>query len=132
MGSEEQDEDFEERVAYTFSVIDTRKTGSISYMQFLGWWKKQAKAAGDGGISDEVLRSSQEAFTEYDTNKNGGIELDEIGALLKALDLLKYMPEDVRQQRAISDSTHPLPIPLLKPCGSRAWFPARIGAGPRA
>ena len=51
--------------------------------------KKQAKAAGDGGISDEVLRTSQEAFTEYDINKNGGIEVDEIGALLKALDLLK-------------------------------------------
>ena len=95
-----EDEDFEERVAYTFAMIDTNKTGSISYMQFLGWWKRQAKAAGDGGISDEVLRTSQEAFTEYDINKNGGIEVDEIGALLKALDLLKYVPEEVRTDTA--------------------------------
>eukprot|EP01052_Picozoa_sp_SAG31_P076048 SAG31_NODE_35301_length_324_cov_1.133333_1_plen_78_part_10 len=76
----ENEEDFEERVAYTFAMIDTKKTGSISYMQFLGWWKRQAKEAGDGSISDEVLRSSQEAFTEYDINQNGGIEVDEIGA----------------------------------------------------
>eukprot|EP01052_Picozoa_sp_SAG31_P034029 SAG31_NODE_3918_length_3751_cov_31.273001_2_plen_107_part_00 len=96
---EEDDADFEERVAYTFAMIDTNKSGSISYMQFLGWWKKQAKAAGDGGISDEILRSSQEAFTDYDKNKNGGIEVDEIGALLRALDLLKYVPEEVGAPR---------------------------------
>ena len=89
------DEDMEERVAFAFNQMDKNKSGSISYMQFLSWWKKQSKEAGDGAISDEVLRSSQEAFTEYDTNKNGGIELDEVYGLLTGLDLLKYVPEEV-------------------------------------
>ena len=63
------------------------------------WWcartKLRAKAAGGAelakAVSDETLRSSQLAFTEHDTNKNGTIELGELAALLRALDLLRFV-----------------------------------------
>jgi hypothetical protein len=34
---------------------------------------------------------SQVAFTDHDTNKNGTIELDELAALLRALDLTRFI-----------------------------------------
>ena len=94
------DPDFQERVAYVFKVMDRDSSGSVSYIQFLHWWKDQAKAAGEGHISEDVLNASRGAFTEYDINQNGSIEVDEVGALLAALDLLKYIPEEVRTHSA--------------------------------
>ena len=47
-----------------FAEIDTDETGSISYWQFLSWWKKQDQAAGIK-VSDEQYNSSREIFLDY-------------------------------------------------------------------
>eukprot|EP01047_Picozoa_sp_COSAG01_P007466 COSAG01_NODE_285_length_19434_cov_131.491777_2_plen_188_part_00 len=60
----------------------------------LSWWKKQAKDAGDGGVSDETLQSSREAFGKH-ASDNGVLSKDSLANLLRELDLLKYVPEDV-------------------------------------
>ena len=39
-----------------------------------------------------MLKNSQEKFQEYDTNKNGSIDRDELAGLIRALDLMKYVP----------------------------------------
>lgn len=87
----EEGEAFGLRLARTFSMMDKHGSGHVSYVQFLSWWKARAKEAGEGGVSDETLRSSQLAFTEHDPHKNGTIELDELAALLRALDLLRFV-----------------------------------------
>eukprot|EP01049_Picozoa_sp_SAG25_P013036 SAG25_NODE_1912_length_2151_cov_1.919551_1_plen_135_part_10 len=42
----ESDDEFERRLAITFSLMDKHGTGHVSYVQFLSWWKLQAAAAG--------------------------------------------------------------------------------------
>lgn len=86
---------YAERLAYAFAVMDKHGHGHVSFIQFLSWWKARSAEAGEGRISDETLKSSQVAFREYDTNENGTIELEELDALLRALDLVRFVPESL-------------------------------------
>ena len=57
-------------------------------MLCLSWWKRKNKSAGNGiKITDEVLNTTREKFTEFDSNDNGAIDRDELAGLLKALHL---------------------------------------------
>ena len=90
----EDDEDFQERVDFVYNLMDKNKTG-VSYMLFLSWCKAQAKEAGDEGFSTETLNSANQAFGKYGDD-NGVLPKENLAILLKELDLLKYVPEDVR------------------------------------
>ena len=59
------------------------------------WWKKKDKEIhhGQSTISDEVLRDTQQKFNAYDANGNGTIDRDELAGLLRALDLVKFVPD---------------------------------------
>ena len=57
------------------------------------WWKTQAKEAGDGGISDETLQTSRDAFASH-ADEGGSLRRNGLADLLRELDLLKYVPED--------------------------------------
>lgn len=96
-GATEAEDDYAERLAYTFTLMDKHGHGHVSFVQFLSWWKARSAEAGEGRISDETLKSSQVAFREYDTNENGTIELEELDALLRALDLIRFVPEALPQ-----------------------------------
>lgn len=90
---EEGEDDYALRLAYTFALMDKHGHGHVSYIQFLSWWKAQAKKDGESKLSDETLETSRTAFQEYDSNQNGTIEFEELDALLKALDLLRFLAE---------------------------------------
>lgn len=92
------DDDFEERVAYTFAQMDSKKIGAINYMQLRKWISAQMKndAELDGkGISDAMQEASTDAFAQY-KRADDMLGVDEVKELLAALDLLKYMPDEVR------------------------------------
>eukprot|EP01043_Picozoa_sp_COSAG02_P003812 COSAG02_NODE_96_length_37408_cov_9.762604_8_plen_3626_part_00 len=77
-----------------FEEIDSNHDHSISYMEFIKWWKTKDKEEhhGQATLSDDVLRQSQEKFTAFDSNNNGAIDRDELAGLIRALDLEKYVP----------------------------------------
>ena len=64
-------------------------------MNACSWWKKKDKEIhhGQSTISDETLRETQEKFNQYDSNGNGTIDRDELAGLLRALDLVAFIPE---------------------------------------
>ena len=59
------------------------------------WWKRKDKEIHHGvsSISDETLQQTREAFNSYDSNGNGTIDRDELAGLLRALDLVAFIPE---------------------------------------
>ena len=95
----DEDEDFDEKVAYTFAQMDTNKTGAVNYMQLRKWISAQMKAddelEGVKGITDEMQEASTDAFAKHKRESDDMLGVDEVAALLRALDLLKYMPEEV-------------------------------------
>jgi phosphatidylinositol-3,4,5-trisphosphate 3-phosphatase/dual-specificity protein phosphatase PTEN len=101
------DDDYEERLAYTFTLMDKHGSGHVSYIQFLSWWKARSAEAGEGKVSDETLKSSQVAFRDYDTNENGTIELEELDALLRALDLVRFVPESLPEVEDLAGDADP-------------------------
>ena len=93
------DEDFEERVAYTFAQMDSNNVGAVNYMQLRKWISAQMKEDDEldvKGITDEMQEASTDAFAKYKRDSDDMLGVDEIAELLRALDLLKYMPEEVR------------------------------------
>ena len=88
------DDEMRARCWALFEEIDGNHDNFISYMEFMGWWKRMDKAEhhGKSTISDDVLRESQIKFTAFDANGNGSIDRDELAGLIRALDLEKYVP----------------------------------------
>ena len=96
--ADEDDEDFQERVAYTFAQMDTNKSGAVNYMQLRKWISAQMKDDDEvegKGITDEMQEASTDAFAQYKRHSDDMLGVDEVAELLRALDLLKYMPEEV-------------------------------------
>jgi hypothetical protein len=96
--ADEDDEDFEERVAYTFAQMDSNNSGAVNYMQLRKWISAQMKADEDveaKGITDEMQEASTDAFAQYKRHSDDMLGVGEVAELLRALDLLKYMPEEV-------------------------------------
>ena len=62
---------FAARVAHTFASIDSDGTGSISFAQLLGWWRRCVAQAGGGRVDDAALREAQASFVKFDANENG-------------------------------------------------------------
>lgn len=95
----DDDEDFDEKVAFTFAQMDTSSTGAVNYMQLRKWISAQMKAddelEGVKGITDEMQEASTGAFATHKRESDDMLGVEEVAALLRALDLLKYMPEEV-------------------------------------
>ena len=94
----EDDDDFEERVDFTFNEMDTNKSGAINYMQLRKWISAQMKKDDEveaTGITEEMQKASTDAFGEFKRDDDL-LGREQIAALLKSLDLLKYVPEEVR------------------------------------
>eukprot|EP01045_Picozoa_sp_COSAG04_P018482 COSAG04_NODE_1712_length_5832_cov_8.246991_3_plen_136_part_00 len=93
----EDDEDFGERVDFTFSEMDTNKVGAINYMQLRKWISAQMKADDEveaTGITDEMQKAATDAFAAHKRDDDL-LGRDQIADLLSSLDLLKYVPEEV-------------------------------------
>ena len=90
MPQEDDDEEFEERLAYTFSQMDSNKTGAVNYMQLRKWISAQMKddkELNTGGITDEMQEASTDAFAKY-KRADDMLGKDEVADLLRELDLL--------------------------------------------
>jgi Ca2+-binding EF-hand superfamily protein len=98
------DDEMRARCWGVFEEIDSNHDNFISFIEFVGWWKRKDKEEhhGQSTISDETLQKAQKQFTGYDSNSNGGIDRDELAGLLRGLDLLKYVPTaDELEQREL-------------------------------
>lgn len=96
--ADEDDEEFQERLAYTFSQMDPNKTGAVNHMQLRKWISAQMKddeQVESSGITDEMQEASTDAFAKYKRQSDDMLGVAEVAELLRELDLLKYMPEDV-------------------------------------
>ena len=87
------DDEFRARVWTVFDEIDGNHDHSITYIEFISWWKKKDKELhhGKSNISDEQLRDSQKRFTEFDSNDNGTIDRDELAWGLYLISLVLYL-----------------------------------------
>lgn len=96
--ADQDDDEFAEKLAYTFEQMGGKVTGTINYMNLRKWISAQMKAddelEGVKGITDEMQKASTDAFAAH-KNDDDLLGLDEIAGLLKELDLLKYMPEEI-------------------------------------
>ena len=94
----EDDDEFEEKLAYTFDQMNPNKTGTVNYMQLRKWISAQMKEDDEvdaKGITDEMQEASTDAFAKYKRDSDDLLGLEEVADLLRALDLLKYMPEEI-------------------------------------
>ena len=96
--ADEDDEDFDEKVAFTFAQMDSNNSGAVNYMQLRKWISAQMKEDDEvdaKGITDEMQEASTDAFAKYKRHSDDMLGVEEVAELLRALDLLKYMPEEV-------------------------------------
>lgn len=104
----EEDEDFEERVAYTFAQMDSTKVGAVNYMQLRKWISAQMKADDEvdaKGITDEMQEASTDAFAKFKRDSDDMLGVEQVAELLRALDLLKYVPDEVRLRGFVAAAT---------------------------
>ena len=47
---------------------------------------------GQSTLGDDILLEAQKKFTAFDANGNGTIDRDELAGLIRAMDLMKYIP----------------------------------------
>eukprot|EP01044_Picomonas_judraskeda_P002122 COSAG03_NODE_142_length_11687_cov_11.710131_9_plen_1477_part_00 len=89
------DGEFEKRLAYTFSQMDSNKTNAVNFMQLRKWISAQMKADQELSVSeitDEMQKASTDAFAKY-KRYDDMLGKEEVAELLRELDLLKYMTE---------------------------------------
>ena len=93
----EDDEDFEEKLAYTFAQMG-KGADAVNYMQLRRWISTQMKADEDvegSGITDEMQKAATDSFSAHKRERDDMLGLKEVSDLLRELDLLKYMPDEI-------------------------------------
>lgn len=71
-------------LAQAMKVVDTDKSGSVTYDEFQKWWKNEDRFKRLSGVDEkeeERLSKTAAFFQYYDKNKNGDLSKDEFKAL---------------------------------------------------
>lgn len=93
----EDDEDFEQRLAYTFAQMGGGAE-AINYVQLWKWITEQMRADADldvKGVTEEMQTAATDAFAKHKRYSDDMLGMDEVAKLLRELDLLKYIPKEV-------------------------------------
>ncbi len=103
----EDGEDFEERLAYTFAQMGGGAE-AINYMQLWKWITVQMRADADldvKGVTEEMQKAATDAFAKHKRDSDDLLGKEEVADLLRELDLLKYIPEQVPETDLFQNTT---------------------------